>query len=875
MRIKSISFRNVGPFGVTGVKLDGFTPGLNVVCETNEFGKSTVLKALEMILFKPFSSMDKQIKALRTANSEAGPEGEITFSSEGKDYRFSKRFLKFKGARLQDENTGEILAIDRAAEEALAKLLRSDQFEGGPSGLLWVRQGTSMEGITDNGQIASRLEGELGTLVGGERAREYLMRVEAELANVLTLRGQEKKGGPLKNAREAVEATTVELSEAKRLRDMTMSIGVELSKTTDEIDRLSGEADDENLAKQIESTREAMTVSRSFADGLALLDAQHNQAVATAERAADRQRDHIAALVNYNDTVAQLTAAKTAHQVEMLKLAKIETSRLDRRQIVSDIETRLEDLTRVQTQRETLARQTLRLETLQRDMQNLRARLDQLKSLEDEQSKLTDQISDLPALTRTDVETLRRATNEVRQCDMELAAFTTHLYLDISPEGRGKVTLGGMPLQTGPIELPGGASLSLEGIGSLRSDDSRLREAKRNQDSARQDHASLLERLAVTDTEEASKFADQRQALEADRKSVTTDMARLAPEGRAAIETDFHTSETEARALADTVVDAQAELGEADDIDVMESLRTERAKLDVAEDALNLARQSLAKSETQQVRLRERLNGLNLPEDETTRTAQADTLAGESLKAGADVRAIAAQVAALKTKAPDQSLDMLTARLSRLEQVAGNTRQRLEILKTDEARLQARRDAAFEGGDAEATVASLDARLGKQKETLARHVRAKDVRVLLRDSLIETQTRLREAYTKPVTQELAPLLSRVIPGAQAGLGDSLGVDTVLRDGKLEKIGQLSGGTQEQFAILTRLAYARLLARSGASAPVILDDAIVYADDARRDAMFDVLGLVSSGEMPIQIVYLSCHSGATARLGGTRITPQPW
>jgi len=82
MRIKSLRFRNVGPFGAEGVKLDGFTTGLNVVCKTNEFGKSTVLKALEMVLFKPFSSADKQIKSLRTANSDGAPEGEIRFSTE-------------------------------------------------------------------------------------------------------------------------------------------------------------------------------------------------------------------------------------------------------------------------------------------------------------------------------------------------------------------------------------------------------------------------------------------------------------------------------------------------------------------------------------------------------------------------------------------------------------------------------------------------------------------------------------------------------------------------------------------------------------------------------------------------------------------------
>jgi DNA repair exonuclease SbcCD ATPase subunit len=249
VRIKSVSFRNVGPFGADGVKLEGFTPGLNVVCKTNEFGKSTVLKALEMVLFKPFSSADKQIKALRTANSDGAPEGEICFSSEGKDYLFSKRFLKSKGARLQDAHSGAELAVDRAAEEALAKLLRGDKFESGPSGLLWVRQGKSMDGIADNGQIASRLEGELGTLIGGERAREYLTRVETELAEVLTKTGQERKGGALKNARDAVEATHAELSEATRLRDLTTAIGVELIRVTGEITRISGEAEDENLAE--------------------------------------------------------------------------------------------------------------------------------------------------------------------------------------------------------------------------------------------------------------------------------------------------------------------------------------------------------------------------------------------------------------------------------------------------------------------------------------------------------------------------------------------------------------------------------------------------------------------------------------------------
>ncbi len=46
--------------------------------------------------------------------------------------------------------------------------------------------------------------------------------------------------------------------------------------------------------------------------------------------------------------------------------------------------------------------------------------------------------------------------------------------------------------------------------------------------------------------------------------------------------------------------------------------------------------------------------------------------------------------------------------------------------------------------------------------------------------------------------------------------------------------------REQLSVLTRLAFARLLARDGRPAPVILDDALVYSDDDRIERMFDAL-----------------------------------
>ena len=85
-----------------------------------------------------------------------------------------------------------------------------------------------------------------------------------------------------------------------------------------------------------------------------------------------------------------------------------------------------------------------------------------------------------------------------------------------------------------------------------------------------------------------------------------------------------------------------------------------------------------------------------------------------------------------------------------------------------------------------------------------------------------------------------------------------------REGTEEQFEVLSGGTQEQIALLVRLAFARMLARGGASAPVILDDAIVFTDDDRIERMFDAL---TRQAQDIQIIVLSCRQRAFRDLGG--------
>ncbi|WP_324290999.1 hypothetical protein [Asticcacaulis sp. SL142] len=78
--------------------------------------------------------------------------------------------------------------------------------------------------------------------------------------------------------------------------------------------------------------------------------------------------------------------------------------------------------------------------------------------------------------------------------------------------------------------------------------------------------------------------------------------------------------------------------------------------------------------------------------------------------------------------------------------------------------------------------------------------------------------------------------------------------------------------REQLAILTRLAFARLMARNGRPAPVILDDALVYSDDDRIEKMFNALHRQA---MDQQIIVFSCRQRAFSNLGGHRLRMTDW
>lgn len=93
----------------------------------------------------------------------------------------------------------------------------------------------------------------------------------------------------------------------------------------------------------------------------------------------------------------------------------------------------------------------------------------------------------------------------------------------------------------------------------------------------------------------------------------------------------------------------------------------------------------------------------------------------------------------------------------------------------------------------------------------------KDVAVLqrLRTALEAARSQARETYLKPVMTELRPLLGLLFDDVSITFDDkTLLPHKILRNGQEEDVERLSGGMREQLSVLTRLAFARLLAKDG-------------------------------------------------------------
>ena len=112
-------------------------------------------------------------------------------------------------------------------------------------------------------------------------------------------------------------------------------------------------------------------------------------------------------------------------------------------------------------------------------------------------------------------------------------------------------------------------------------------------------------------------------------------------------------------------------------------------------------------------------------------------------------------------------------------------------------------------------------------------------------------------------------MNDVFPAAEIELGEGFSIAGIKRNGpNAENFERLSAGTQEQIAVLVRLAMGAMICDRGQPVPIILDDALVFSDDDRIEQMFDAFNRAGLKQ---QVIVLTCRTRAFAPLGGRQLS----
>ncbi len=203
----------------------------------------------------------------------------------------------------------------------------------------------------------------------------------------------------------------------------------------------------------------------------------------------------------------------------------------------------------------------------------------------------------------------------------------------------------------------------------------------------------------------------------------------------------------------------------------------------------------------------------------------------------------------------DASPEEVELRQAQAKAALLNVEQEQRQLRDAAIGLENRLTALGKGGIGEL----LEEARGHEAQVLARRDRLQadaEAWDLLVETLSSAERDAKEAFLEPVLKRVDPFLRLLLPEARVTLDEeTLEITGVARDGREEPYEVLSVGTREQLSVLVRLAFAVYLQEKGVPAVVILDDALVYADDDRFERMQLALRKAAA---TVQILILTCR-----------------
>ncbi len=851
--------------------IDGLTDGLNIVIEPNETGKSTLLEALRAAFFVRHGTKNQLAQSFAPYGEAVGPEIQVSFEANGAPWTITKRFLR--GAAIEITGPrGKAQGEDAEAQlHALLGSVRDTSQKGdaatyGALGLLWVAQ-TDALAVTGPGQIVrdtvrSTLEAEVGSIMGGPAYKRVRTRIDEQFGRYWSPTGQ--KRGRQNEAMERVEiAETAAREAAERAAGLEKTFS-ELETARARLKVVQREIADDTDVQARKEFVASLEVARAAAQILATRRAEHEAVSAKARELADlAERHHIAteARDNAGHALEQAQMRRAGHS-EGLAGAKLRlvdargaldsarTARLDARSALSAGEDRARAMRRktgIAAARKRHA-ELIELERLQVEAKALVATLISTKA-----------IALLEANERAVAEA--RALRRAGATRIALSGVSDGILINGEPVSVGERTLTGEThIRMGNAELvvfpPAGAASAEEALSSaLKRQQSALddlaltdlAEARARNDTAR-DAASELRTIAARI--EASTPADEHVGLAAGAAALKLFIVELghdsvAPEGDA----------PNIAALSKAMESADSALARAE------------GAHDSAVDALRRAEEEDAPLATAEARAGSDLANAKAQIDTMESRPDFTSLAADLLRAREQSAAAAVKLEAATRDAAAHDTAVITRKIETTDariRAAGDTRTKLEM---EIARLEG--TAESEGGKG---LADREAAAHEEAEAaraaLQRIVDEATSLKLLREILDEARDETSAKFVGPVAKRAKRHIERLLPGCDLSFSEDLTLEAVVRGGISEGCGDLSRGTQEQLSVLTRIAFADMLLEQGQPVSLILDDPLVYADDARLDVMVEIL---SEAAERMQVILLTCRDRAFRHVQATRLS----
>ncbi len=867
MKLRSLTLKNIRRFAGKTAHLDGIGDGITVVSEANEFGKTTFFDALHALFFEKYSSSGKTIKSMQPP-SGGGLRIAAEFEHDGALYRLEKRFLSKKGAALFDGTTNRLIAQDGEAEAWVARLL--GEGDGGPAGLLWVRQGVlgleaenasqgEKKKLADaRRDLMSSVMGEIDAVTGGRRMDRIRKDCETDLRAITTLTG--RPTGGWKQALDEQAKLQAELETLTGQCSVLQSTLRERAQVEAELFRLIDPDARKRLADDLDAAQQEFGKAQAQEGKIA--EAQQRVVICQMEQ--DRITRELS---GFDDKTRQFDLAVS--QLASLNAQIAEASEQESASKARLFETRQA------------------LDTGQADIQKRRAAMDQAlkrekrKSAEQELARLNsvlkqakehvdaihqaESVLKATKATKADLTRAEGLARDILHAETVIAATAPSLKLTYLSDQRAMHD-GKSVDQDGLIALHDGSEIEFPGVAKLvfssgKDGSEELRSALEHN---RAELQATLDNCALSSVDELRNAL--RASTDAEARKVTAKQVlnALAPDGIDAI----HARVKELAALGQ---DVDGDDGGGVTVDeARHALRSSEDALNTLQGASSAAQTSYDQHRETVIRLGAERNVCqqNIDRfnhdlgDEAARSDLKSKMLSDLATASQKTNEAMQALEDLRT----QSADILTVRanLQRSEaamKAANDRRAALGLRQTDlNARIEAQAGQGIEEKRDE-TAERLE-RVSQRVQRFEDEAAALSKLLSVLDAMRE---QARETYFGPVQEELEPLL-KILHGEAALQFDS---DTVMpevltRNGDEERLESLSGGTQEQIAILTRLAFARLFARQGRHVPVVLDDALVFSDDDRIIRMFTALNRVALDQ---QILVFTCRQMAFAQLGG--------